>query len=84
MDQHRPIIGAIYTPGDGDECEMKAIGPTHVVVTWLRSGVNRRCIYTRAHFDREFTFVRLPARPVEVGHQGDLFSSEGPPCQPHI
>lgn len=73
MDQHRPIIGAIYTPGDDDECEMKAIGPTHVVVTWRRSSINRRCIYTRAAFDRDFTFVRLPPPAAPPCQQGDLF-----------
>jgi hypothetical protein len=66
----RPEIGHCYTPGDDDICEMRAIGPTHVVVVWLVRHSERRCIYTRADFSERFTEVMCPAPP---GVQPDLF-----------
>lgn len=71
----RPTIHALYALESGDTAQMKAIGPTHVVVTWLHSQTNHRCIWTRADFNRHFHYVSGPpeiALPEPV-RQPDLF-----------
>lgn len=65
----RPRIGALYTPGGGAIAELRAIGPTHVVVHWARHGGQRHVIYTREDFDRQFVEV-----PRETFQQFDLFA----------
>ncbi len=63
----RPTIGALYTPGDGDVAECKAIGPTHVVVGWVKVKSKRHVIITREEFAASFVAV-----PSEQHHQLEL------------
>lgn len=63
----RPTIGAKYTPGDGDIAECRAIGPTHVVVKWLRASRKRIPIVPREEFAEHFVEM-----PVEQNEQLEL------------
>lgn len=49
--EHRPTIGAHYLNADGAEAEMRAIGPTHVVVRMLGYHATSLRIITRDEFD---------------------------------
>lgn len=62
----RPVVGRDYTPGGGAICECLAVGPTHVVVKWQSPVNDRRCIYTREDFARDF---------VAAFEQPDLFGA---------
>lgn len=61
----RPVIEGQYTPGDGSIAECRAIGPTHVVVKWLKpsthrpEGELRPVIYTREAFAAQFAEVPI-------------------------
>lgn len=67
----RPTIGAMYTPGDGDIAECRAIGPTHVVVKWLRTSRKRIPIIAREVWAEQY--VEVPTdknEQLELGLNG--------------
>ena len=65
----RPTIGTHYTPGDGDIAECRAIGPTHVVVKWLRASRKRIPIVPREEFAEQYVEV-----PVDQHEQLQLWN----------
>ncbi|MGE3601015.1 MAG: hypothetical protein AB7N70_36340 [Dehalococcoidia bacterium] len=73
--EQRPKVGRLYSPTAGALAKCMAVGPTHVVVHWLKGGQDRHVIYTREAFATDFheitreRFEQPDLFPVELAHE---------------